>query len=144
MGKARTLENTKGRSAGRVSFAGIPRRVMQCKDFPKLRPSSVVILLWLAFQYKGKNNGYLSATRSEAKDWGIGGSDTLARGLDQLLELRFVVQTQQGRFMNPGGTPNLYALSWEPIDGRQDKPLEVEPTRTPPRTDWERVKNRSP
>lgn len=141
--KQRSRERQTGRR-DTASFAGIDRRVMLSDSFAALGANSVRVLLWLAFHYKGSNNGYLSATRQQAKQWGIGGADTLARALAELLKHRLIVLTRQGRFTNPGGSPNLYAVTWEAIHEKAGNPLDVKPTRTPYRTDWKRTAENTP
>lgn len=96
------------------------------------------VLLWLAFQYKGNNNGYLSATRQQAKNWGIGGADTLSRAISELQKHNLIARTRQGRFQNPGGSPNLYAITWESVDERTGNPIDSSKTRLPLRKDWHR------
>ena len=141
----RGLERQKGRRDYVTSFAGIPRMVMLSESFLDIGSSSTLVLLWLAFQYKGNNNGYLSATRNQAKAWGIGGADTLSRAIRELQAHRLITLTQHGRFQNPSGSPNLYAITWEPIHEKQNHPLEVAATRLPLRKDWRpRTENTSP
>lgn len=143
--KPRDRARHTGRREYATSYAGIDRRVMLSDSFAAIGPNGLRVLLWLAFQYKGSNNGYLSATRQQAKEWGIGGADTLARAIAELREHRLIVLTRQGRFTNPGGSPNLYALTWEPIHDKAGNALDMPPTRTPVRTDWRRaVENASP
>lgn len=131
-----TRERTKGRQSGRRSFAGIPRHVMDSDDFRYLSANAVRLLLWLAYQYKGNNNGDLSATHTQAQSWGIAGKATLTKVLGELQARRFLVLTRQGKFTNPGGRCALYALSWVPIDECPGKHLERDATRRPDRLDW--------
>ncbi|MEX2326317.1 MAG: hypothetical protein WD558_01175, partial [Pseudomonadales bacterium] len=44
----------------RPSFAGIPRHVIQHPDYQALSGNAVKLLVDLAFQYRGKNNGDLT------------------------------------------------------------------------------------
>ena len=134
---ARTLEKAKGRQSGRKSFAGIPRHVMESRDFRTLPANAVRVLLWLAYQYRGQNNGDLSATFTQAKTWGIGGRDALAKALAELQARRLIVRTRQGVFTNPGGRCALYGLAWRPIDECPGKGLEVPSTIGPVRLEWD-------
>lgn len=119
------------------SFAGIPRNVMRSRDFRELSSSAIRILLWLAWQYRGSNNGDLSATHSQAKDWGVLAKDTLTKSLRELAERGFIIKTREGRFLNPGARCDLFALTWAAIDECPGKDLEVSWTRTPPRQAWD-------
>ncbi|MBY8123060.1 hypothetical protein KW497_03550 [Vibrio fluvialis] len=133
---AKTRERTKGRQSVRTSFAGIPRRVMESEDFRSLSGNAVRLLLWMSYQYKGKNNGDLAATHTLAQSWGIGGKQTLVKALKELQMRRLISMTRQGKFTNPGGRCALYALTWLPVDECLGKELEIGPTRTPLRTEW--------
>lgn len=133
--KKRSKKTGKGGPA--QSFAGIPRHVMRSKSFRSLGSSAIRILIWLAYEYRGKNNGDLAATHSLAKEWGIQAKDTLTNGLRELIDNEIIIKTRDGRFMNPGSECALYALTWASIDECPGKNLEVAWTRTPPRARWE-------
>jgi hypothetical protein len=113
------------------SFAGIPRVVMKHPDFRRLSGGAVKLLLDLAFQYRGKNNGDLTVAYSVLKRRGFNSKGTITRGVGELLEAGMIVQTRQGFFCNPGAKCSLYALSWQPINDCLGKNLDVSPTTTP-------------
>lgn len=84
-------------------------------------------LLWeLARQYRGTNNGDLSATAEMLKErsgtWAS--KDTLSRKLRYLEERGWIVRTRQGgRHIGC----NLYAVTWWPVDacgGKHQHPAE--------------------
>ena len=114
-------------------FAGIPRIVMDSPDFQSLTGGGVKLLLELARQYTGKNNGDLTTAYSILKDRGFKSKDTITRAKDELLRLNLIVCTRSGMFTNPGGRCALYALTWQPVDDCSGKQLEISPTRTPSR-----------
>lgn len=121
-----------GRRAGGQSFAGIPRRVMEHPDYIALSYSAKALLFELAYQYRGKNNGDLTAAWAPMKARGWKSKATLSGALEELLDAGLVSCTRQGRFVNPGGVCSLYALTWQPIDecgGKHD----LEATATAPR-----------
>lgn len=124
--------NARGRNARPRSFAGIPRAVIEHPDYQSLHGNAVKLLVDLAYQYRGKNNGDLTASWSVLKRRGWSSQTTLAKALKQLLGANLITCTRQGKFMNPGGYPTLYALNWQPIDECGGK-LDVDPTTTPPR-----------
>ena len=64
-------------------FASIDRYVIECDAFKSLRSSSVKLLLLMTCDYKGNNNGDLSASYSKYKDY-FGSSQTLFNGRDEL------------------------------------------------------------
>lgn len=112
-------------------FAGIPRRVMDHPDWVDLGPNAKVLLLVLAYQYRGKNNGDLSAAFKLAQRHGFSSKQTLSNALTELLERRMVVMTREGRFTNPGGVCSLYALAWEKIDPCPGKMTTASPGKAP-------------
>ncbi|MNF75363.1 hypothetical protein D3C84_574270 [compost metagenome] len=137
---ARDRRKAKGR-AEKGTFALIPHAVMDSEDFRALSGGALKILLGLLRQYRGSNNGDLSATFSQAKQWGMNSRTTLAKALDELQERRLVVKTREGRFIKPGGCCALFALAWHQIDECEGK-LEVSATATAPRKfSLERAKN---
>ena len=114
------------------SFAGIPRIVMDTDDYKNLNGNAIKLLLELAYQYRGKNNGNLSATFSHMKTRGFKSKETLANALKSLQDTNLVIKTREGMFLNPGGRCALYALTWLPIDECNGK-HDVNPTTTPVR-----------
>lgn len=121
-----------GRKASNANFAGIPRAVMETDDFKSLRSSSVRLLLELAYQFKGNNNGDLTAALGVLKARGWKTKPTIHSAVQELLAKNLIIKTRTGRFMNPGGTCNLYALTWQPIHECGGK-LDESPTLSPPR-----------
>ena len=113
-------------------YAGIPRIVIESDDFKRLSKAAKVLLLLMAYQFRGANNGDLSAAPALLKDWGISSKTTTQKAVQELIERNLIIRTREGRFLNPGGRCALYALTWKPIDECQGK-IEVSPTRTPPR-----------
>lgn len=131
MAVARSLRKSKGRNpAG--TFAALPHTVMDSGSFRALSGGALKVLMGLLRQYRGTNNGDLSASFNQAEAWGIGSKTTLAKALRELLEKDLIICTREGRFIKPGGCCALYALSWHPINECSGK-LEIAPTTTPPR-----------
>lgn len=114
------------------SFVRLPFAVMDSDDFRQMSRSALSVLMCLARQYTGKNNGDLSAEFQRVHKWGIGSKSTLAKALAELQRRNLIIQTRAGRFMNPGSSCSLYAITWFAIDECGGK-LEVSATATPPR-----------
>lgn len=115
-------------------FTGIPWVVLDHPDVAGLSGNAFKLLLYLARQFRGRNNGDLSASYSVLKDAGAFNSrDTIQRAKRELIDKGIIVQTREGRFTNPGGICALYALSWIPIHECGGK-LDVEPTTKAPRS----------
>ena len=117
------------RESGLKSFAGIPRIVMESKDYVYLRSGGRSLLFEFAYQYKGKNNGNLSATYNQMKTRGFRSPTTLSKALKELQAANMLIKTRQGG----KNYPCLYAVTWQPIDECRGKNLELGPTKTAPR-----------
>ncbi len=113
------------------SFAGIPRIVMESESYKKLSGNAVKLLLALAYQYRGNNNGDLTTAFSIMHEkFGFTARSVVKKAEMQLLDRNLIIQTRTPMFMNPGGQCGLYALTWQPIDECQGKGLEIKPTTT--------------
>ena len=121
-----------GRSEAPGTYFAVPHALHDSEDFRLLSGCALKILFGLIRQYRGHNNGDLSASFTQAKLWGINSKTTLAKALDELQERNLILRTREGRFINPGGRCALYALTWKPIDECDGK-LEVAATVTAPR-----------
>ncbi len=131
MGNSRS--KSKGRSDAPGGFAGIPRVVLDHRDYQNLSGGAVKLLVELASQYKGSNNGNLTTAYTILKKRGFKSKGAIARATKELLEARLIMLAREGRFTNPGGVCALYALCWYAIDDCPGKNLSIEPTATPPR-----------
>lgn len=123
----RTRAKAKGRSDG-WSYFRLPHNLLKCDDFTGLSGSALKVLLHLASQYNGKNNGDLSATLTDVRAKGVRSSSTLAAAIVELQQRNLITCTRTGRFMRPGGRCALYGLTWLPIDDCPGKDLEHPPT----------------
>ena len=111
-------------------FFHLHRPLLECEDFISLKGNSIKLLVDLGRQYNGFNNGDLCASLSVMKKRGWNSNQQLTKALRELLERNLIVQTKQGG-LNMG--PNLYAITWQPINECQGK-LDMGPTTTPPRS----------
>lgn len=138
----RSRSKIKGRKDTPGGFAGIPRIVMKNDDYVRLSSGARDLLLELAFQYTGKNNGDLTVAESILKKRGFKSRTTIKKSTIALIDTGMIIRTREGRFANPRGVCSLYALTWVPIDECNGK-LEVNSTTTPPRK-FSLEKNRNP
>src|SRR5690554_388039 len=133
MSEASRRENFK-RKAGTRHFAGIPDVVIESDSFRELSANAVRLLLLFAYQYRGNNNGDLSAPLSFTENWGILSSATLSKTLKELQAANLILKTRDPtrNRSSPHGQCALYALTWQSIDECKGK-HDCNPTRTPPR-----------
>ena len=126
-----------GRSDG-PSFIQIPHYVLQSPQWAGLKGGAVKALMELAGQYRGSNNGDLSAPLTTATERGWGGPTTLVKWLGELERLGWIIRTRQG---GRHSGCNLYAVTWWPIN---ESPKHQEAgTRTPPNT-WKKIEVGTP
>lgn len=94
-------------------FVGIVRSVFESEAFTNLSPHACKLLLELASQYRGDNNGDLTAAWSVVSERGWNSRTTLWRCKDELIAAGFVYVTRIGQFPR---TAELLALTWFPLD----------------------------
>jgi hypothetical protein len=110
------MKKNKQRKPPKGGFAGIPRYVIETDAYKSLKFSSQSLLLLMSYQYKGKNNGDISASHSIYKNY-FKSSQTLFSARDELERKGFIAINSYGG-MSYGGykLPTLYALTWLPVD----------------------------
>ena len=106
-------------------FLAVPKRMLDSPNYTKLTFKARAMLLELARQYNGSNNGDLCATYNTLKDRGFGSKETIFDAIRELEVLGFIVRTRQGG----KNLCNLFAITWKPIDECSGK-LDVKPTIT--------------
>lgn len=105
---------------------------MDSEDYKNLSGNAVKLLLALSYQYRGNNNGDLTAAFSVMQEkFGFTARGVVKRAIGQLQDANLIIQTRTSKFLNPGGQCALYALTWLPIDECKGKRLEAKPTITP-------------
>lgn len=117
--------NATGRSSF-TPFMKLPRPVYNSDNFRKLSPSGLKLLIDIAIQYNGRNNGDLQASLEPMRHRGWVSSSTLNRAKRELEYYGFIELTRQGGL----GYCSLYAVTWEAIDDCGGK-THVRPTRVP-------------
>lgn len=112
----------------------------------RLSASAVKLLLDVARQFNGRNNGDLCAALTILRPFGWKSSDTLHWAIKELCHYGLLVKTRQGGLH----ATSLFALSWLPIDECGGK-LDYSPTMgvapgdwRAPRVRFERPKRKKP
>ena len=75
----------KGRASS-GSFVSLPHSVLKHPAFATLTPRGTKLLIDLATQYRGKNNGDLSMPLSQMRSRGWNSSDQLQKAKNELIE----------------------------------------------------------
>ena len=125
--------NVKGRIEAPGGFAGVPRIVMGATDYHGLSFKAKALLLDLSYQFKGANNGNLTAALSVLRHFGWSRSATISAAIQELMAANLVIRTREGRFVNPGARCALYGVTWQPINECPSADLDHPPTIRPPR-----------
>ncbi len=113
-------------------FAAIPHRLLESPVFTGLSAHAVKLLMDLAAQFKGFNNGDLCMAWTIMEKRGWKSRDTLNKARQELLDLELIIVSRYGDRKRP----NLYALTFFAIDECSGK-LDVKPTDRPYST-WRR------
>lgn len=95
-------------------FLMLPATVLDSAAFRSLSHAEVRVLILLAADYDGSNNGGLALTRSQARARGIGSNATLDSGLRQLEQCGLITRTDPGMMRPP--KPARFAVTWKPTD----------------------------
>ena len=113
---------------GASTFMGIPHFVLRSPQWALLSGAEVKMLIELAMQYNGHNNGDFSATREHLRARGWKSHQTMDAALRSLEKKGWIVKTRQGG-KHAGCT--LYGVTWEAVDdcnGKHQWPPERKPS----------------
>ncbi|MDP1672845.1 MAG: hypothetical protein Q8L65_06970 [Burkholderiales bacterium] len=111
MGNKRYKESKAKRERG--GFLAMPFNVLNSRTYAGLSAHAVKLLLDLGSQYRGDNNGDLSAAWKLMKPKGWRSEETLAKAKQELLRAGFIIEMRKGRRPN---VCSLYALTWQALD----------------------------
>lgn len=119
----------RARHTGRRStapFLNIPKEVLGGEAYLSLGGWQVKLLVDIASQFTGKNNGDLTAAWSIMKERGWKSPGTLNKALKDLLDAGLIEETRSGGRHRC----TLYAVTWRGIDECKGK-LDVNPKIAP-------------
>ncbi|MFE8032269.1 hypothetical protein [Thiohalocapsa marina] len=130
---ATSRQRVKGRKSN-GSFCALPHSIFRARSdggppVAVLSARARALLVDLAMQYNGKNNGNLSAAPAVMASYGWTSQGTLADTIAELVAHGFLLQTRQGG----RNQCSLFALTWVGID---DGPHDAQPDPVPSRL-WE-------
>ena len=120
-----TRQKAKGRK-DEGSFLALPHAVIDSANYRALSAHAVKLLIDVGGQYKGTNNGDLSAVWKILHPRGWRSRDTLTRALAELQHFGLIEKTRQGGLNHC----SLFAITWKSIDECKGK-LDVSPTHKP-------------
>lgn len=114
---------TRGQLEKLGGFVAMPFIVIDSAAYRALSPSAIKLLLDVARQYTGRNNGRLTPSYGLLRERGWKSSATLNQAKKELRESRLVTVTRQGT--RKKDTCELWALNWFGLDWRKD--MEIDP-----------------
>jgi hypothetical protein len=107
-------------------FLALPMALLNCTKFRALSPSATKLLIDVASQYIGNNNGDLSCAWKIMHPKGWNSEATLNKAKKELLAAGFIGETRKGRLPN---LCSLYGITWQPLN--PNKKLDVGPNGFP-------------
>ena len=115
----------------RASYVGLSKAMLTHEAFTGLSAIATKLLVGIAAQYNGYNNGDLACSWGLMKNRGWKSPDTLNKARRELIDKGFLVLTRQG--MKYPKRASLYAVTWKPID---DSPKLEEHRASSTALDW--------
>lgn len=103
--------NPSGRDSGR--FVAIPHSVLNSAAYLNLSMHARALLIEIAKQHKGDNNGKLLVTKAVMRKRGWNSSSMLAKAKKALLDNNFIFETFKGHRPNKA---SWYAVTWYRLD----------------------------
>jgi len=134
MGRKKKTDNRWSDIDGGMAFL-IPYTLLRHENFTRLSAYGNKLVMDLARQYTGYNNGYLCASWSLLQEHGWNSSHTVQNAVLECEHYNIIMRTRQGGL----NKANLHALTWRRIDEKKGKDLDVLPTLAPPNT-WKEVR----
>jgi hypothetical protein len=131
-----TRNEKRRRNLGRQTtapFLRLPLDLLEHESFRTLTPRATKLLIDIAAQYNGHNNGDLCAPLSLMRKRRWNSSDQLFKARKELLDRRLILTSRQGGLSKC----SLFALTWFQIDECKGK-LDIKSTDTAPHPwkDW--------
>ena len=103
-----------GRKKGGKRFAMLPITVLESSAVTSLPHAAFRVLVLLAAQFSGYNNGEIGLTAKQAAEAGIGSDQTFYRSLRELETRLLIQQTYPASRVPP--RPTMWALTWLPLN----------------------------
>ena len=103
-------------------FVALPQVVLESPGYRLAGYPARALLVDIAMQYSGHNNGKLTACAKYLNPMGWKSNNTLLRAVQELLACGLMIETRKGGFPN---TAAWFALSWLDLD--QGQGLDIDP-----------------
>ena len=103
----------KGSSRDGRRFVALPNVLLESQAYLAISYTSRALLLELALQYSGSNNGKLTICDKALKPRGWNSPATIHKAKRELLEYGFLCETRKGHKPNKA---SWFALTWQTLD----------------------------
>ena len=110
-GRNKTRKGDAGRDSG--GFIALPWTVLDCPAYARLSMHARALLLEVARQYGGDDNGRLLISRAYMKKRGWKSADMLTKAKRELTDGGFIFQTVMGHRPNKA---SWYAITWQSLN----------------------------
>jgi hypothetical protein len=112
---SRARDKRRGAASGRDSggFVAIPWSVLDSLAYQGLSHPARSLLLEIARQYRGNDNGRMIATLAHLKPRGWSSNDTIQRAKQELLDAELIFETVKGSRPHKA---SWYACTWWALD----------------------------
>lgn len=94
-------------------FLALPHAMIHSPAYRELSTKAVKLLIDIAAQYNGKNNGDLCTAWKIMRVRGWKSEQTLQAAKNELLQAGFISETRKGRRPN---LCSLYGITWQPLN----------------------------
>lgn len=109
------------------TFVALPSVVIDSPGYRAAGHTARSLLIDLARQYSGRNNGKLTACRAYLGPLGWRSNDVIVRARRELIDCRLIVETRKGARPNRAG---WYALTWLKLDVTEGLDIDAKLYRT--------------
>ena len=103
-------KNRRGKSG---QFVALPMYVLNSQAYIDLGCTAIALLIEIARQYNGSNNGDLTTTNNILHPRGFNSHGVINNAKGQLLAHGFIQETRKGKRPN---VASLYAITWQPLN----------------------------
>lgn len=103
-------------------YSLIPHDVLDSPAYTSCSPRAKALLIDVARQHNGRNNGHMQLTQTWLARRGWKSVDQINKGWRELIQHNLIYQTKQGGLNNG---PNFFALTWYPVSNKHGLDQEV-------------------
>lgn len=96
-------------------YSPVPHELVDSAAYADLQGEAIRLLMIVARQWNGQNNGQLHASFSYCQARGIGSKSTLQKAVASLIAHGFLFRTRSHGFIDGKNIPARYACTWLPL-----------------------------